>query len=34
MALQNAQKRQTMPIGDWSMALHQFFILFPEGCKM
>lgn len=30
LALQNAQKKWTMPIRDWSLALNQFFILFPN----
>lgn len=34
LALQNAQKRWTMPIRDWALALNQFFILFPERCRV
>jgi putative transposase len=34
LALQNAQKKWTMPIRDWSLALNQFFILFPDRCKV
>ena len=34
LALQNAKKKWTMPIRDWSLALNQFFILFPERCKV
>jgi putative transposase len=34
LALQNAKKKWTMPIRDWAMALNQFFILFPERCKV
>jgi putative transposase len=34
LALQNAKKKWTMPIKDWSMALNQFFIFFPERCKV
>jgi putative transposase len=34
LALQNAQKKWTMPIRDWPLALNQFFILFPDRCKL
>ena len=34
LALQNAKKKWTMPIKDWALALNQFFILFPERCKI
>jgi transposase-like protein len=34
LALQNAKKKWTMPIRDWSLALNQFFILFPERCRV
>lgn len=34
LALQNAQKKWTMPIRDWSLALNQFFILFGPRCKV
>jgi putative transposase len=34
LALQNAKKKWTMPIKDWAIALNQFFILFPERCKI
>lgn len=34
LALQNAKKKWTMPIKDWSLALNQFFILFPERCRV
>jgi putative transposase len=30
LALQNAQKKWTMPIRDWKLALNQFCILFGE----
>lgn len=33
LALQNARKKWTMPIRDWSLALNQFFILFPGRCR-
>ena len=34
LALQRAKKRWTMPIKDWALALNQFFILFPDRCKV
>jgi len=34
LALQNAKKKWTMPIRDWSLALNQFFILFPERFRV
>lgn len=34
LALQNAKKKWTMPIRDWPLALNQFFILFPERCRV
>jgi putative transposase len=34
LALQNAQKKWTMPIKDWALALNQFFILFPNRCTV
>lgn len=34
LALQNAKKKWTMPIKDWALALNQFFILFPERCRV
>ena len=34
LALQNAKKKWTMPIRDWAMALNQFFILFPDRCRV
>lgn len=34
LALQNAQKKWTMPIRDWSLALNQFFIFFGDRCKI
>lgn len=30
LALQKAQKKWTMPIRDWQLALNQFYIFFPE----
>jgi putative transposase len=30
LALQNAQKKWTMPIREWKVALNQFYILFGE----
>jgi putative transposase len=34
LALQNAQRKWTMPIRDWPMALNQFFILFPDRSRV
>jgi putative transposase len=34
LALQNAQKKWTMPIRNWSLALNQSFILFTDRCKV
>jgi putative transposase len=34
LALQRAQKKWTMPIREWPLALNQFFILFPNRCKL
>lgn len=34
LALQNAQKKWTMPIRDWAMALNQFCIFFPHRCRI
>ena len=34
LALQNAKKKWTMPIRDWALALNQFFILFPNRCRV
>lgn len=34
LALQNARKKWTMPIRDWSLALNQFFIFFPGRCRI
>jgi putative transposase len=34
LALQNAKKKWTMPIRNWPLALNQFFILFPDRCKV
>lgn len=34
LALQNAQKKWTMPIRDWPVALNQFCIFFPGRCKV
>lgn len=34
LALQNAMKKWTMPIRDWPLALNQFFILFPNRCRV
>jgi putative transposase len=34
LALQNAQKKWTMPIRDWAIALNQFCIFFPGRCRV
>ena len=34
LALQNAQKKWTMPIRDWAMALNQFCIFFTNRCRI
>ena len=33
LALQNAQKKWTMPIWNWPLALNQFAILFEDRIK-
>ena len=33
LALQNAQKKWTMPISNWAQALNQFAILFNDRIK-
>jgi putative transposase len=34
LALQNAQKKWTMPIRDWPLALNQFHICFQDRCNL
>lgn len=34
LALQNAQKKWTMPIRDWAQALNQFHLIFPDRISL